>query len=112
MNAFDEAVFWPIFKDAGMLVQATVRPKDCAQPTATVDVDLEMPDALGLAGNAISRQYTIEYQHQDLPLLAEGDEVEIAGIVYRVREAPFVDERAPTGFFRRALLTRVADDCA
>lgn len=109
---FDESVFWPALKEAGMLVSAIVRPKDCTLPAVTVDVDFSSPDATDMAGNSVSRQYVIEYQFGDMPQIAEGDEIEIAGAIYRVREAPFVAEAAPTGFFRRALLTRIADSCA
>jgi hypothetical protein len=102
---FDEAVFFPAFADAGMTAQAIVNGGD------PKEVLFLQPDER-VATSVQSRQYEMEYQTSDFPELAEDDEVEINGTQYRVREAAFVDGMmqgsAPTGFFSKALLTKVA----
>lgn len=110
MTAWDERVFWPEFKAAGMLVEASTVLEGCDQPT-TFDVRYARPDVDPFTG-ARSNDHTIEYQHCDAPTLQEGDEViiqhERGAILYRVRENPYVDPMGgASGYFRTAKLTRV-----
>lgn len=107
-NAFAGAV-----DSAGMRVSAIVRPKNCGVKPYAMKVGFERPDMLTNAA-AQSTDWEIEYVATDAPLLAEGDEVEIEEVVYRVRRAPYVSaggEGGVDGTFMRALLTRVATDC-
>lgn len=99
--------------DAGFLIVATVRPTDCSVKPYDLSVGFERPDMLTNAA-AQSTDWEIEYVASAAPLLAEGDEVEIEEVLYRVRRAPYVSaggEGGVDGTFMRALLTRVAGDC-
>lgn len=93
---------------AGMRVDATVRPKDCVEHPFTLRVAFDRPsDVLDIG--AQSSDYVIEYVTEDAPRLTEGDEVEIAEVVYRVRREPFVPQSGGRdGTFSRAVLTRVS----
>ena len=98
---------------AGMRVDVKCSPKDCTVDAYEFRAALERPDAFTDAG-AQSTDWLIEYATGDAPKLAEGDEVEIEEVVYRVRRAPYVSaggEGGVDGTFMRALLTRVATDC-
>lgn len=103
--SWDESIFWPAFERAGMLVDATVAMTGCAQELA-VKVSLSRPD-VQLIDGALSTDWMVEYQQHELPTLAEGDELVIGEVLYRVRQDPIVADPAASGFFRRALLTRV-----
>lgn len=93
---------------AGMRVDATVRPKDCVERPFSLRVAFDRPDVI-LDVGAKSTDYVIEYLTADAPTLTEGDEVEIADVVYRVREEPRVPEvGGRDGTFSRATLTRVS----
>lgn len=105
MPAWDESKFWPVAQRAGMLKLAQVALPGCPEVTDAY-VNFLRPDALVGNGAALSAEYSIEYQHADLPTLAEDTEMLIDGVKYRVRSPPIVDERG-TGFFRLALLTKV-----
>lgn len=109
MSAFDSAVFWPVLSAAGMLLEAsTVLPGE-VRPKAFM-VGFARPDVNPVTG-AQSADYEIDYQYHDAPTLAEGAEVIVAGVLYRVREPPRVDiERGADGYWRCAYLTRV-DEC-
>lgn len=102
---WNEAVFWPAFKDAGMLVLAHVvyagsdRVLDRWVGFSKTDID---PVTM-----VRTSDFPMEFQHGDLPELAEGDQVEIDDVLYRVRELPRVEGATATGFFRIAKLTRV-----
>lgn len=108
-------VFWAADKAAGMLDPALV--KQSGRPAATVDVKLIQPHGRGFDGAVLSQDFEIKYRRDDLPNLSEGDPVSFLdedGVVirskrFRVREAPFVpdEERGASGYFKRALLTRV-----
>lgn len=94
---------------AGMRVAVLCRPKDCTVRPYEFRAAFERPDQF-TAQNAQSTDWLLEYVATDAPLLAEGDEVEIAEVVYRVRSAPFVPESGVGGIdatFKRAFLTRV-----
>jgi hypothetical protein len=107
-EAFAEAA-----DEAGFRVEAKVRPTDCAVRSYALDVAFERPDVFTNA-NAQSSDWEIEYVTEDAPLLAEGDEVEIDEVVYRVRRAPYVPPAGVGGVdgtFKRALLTRATTDC-
>lgn len=96
---------------AGMRVEATVRPKDCVDRPFTLRVAFDRPDVI-LDVGAKSTDYVIEYLTADAPRMTEGDEVEIADVVYRVREEPRVPESGGRdGTFSRATVTR-ASTCA
>ena len=93
---------------AGMRVGVKCRPKDCTVDAYEFRAALERPDAFTDAG-AQSTDWLIEYATGDAPKLAEGDEVEIDEVVYRVRRPPFVSDSGVGGIdgtFRRAILTR------
>jgi hypothetical protein len=99
--------------DAGFLVVAIVRPKDCAARPFELACAFERPDVFTNA-NAQSSDWEIEYVATDASELAEGDEVEIDEVVYKVRQAPTVPPAGAGGVdgtFKRALLTRVAGAC-
>lgn len=106
MSDFDESVFWPEYKAAGMLREATTVLDGCVT-VKRFDVRYQRPDVDPFTG-ARSSDHLIEYQHCDAPTLREGNEVIIGDVLYRVRENPYVDEASgATGFFRKAKLTRV-----
>lgn len=114
MTDFDESVFWPEFKAAGMLKFATVKQKGGARD---VWIGFNTPDVPRFNGEGRSRDFEMEYQAADLTNLAEGDAVTIwadedksSGTKYVVREAPFVSDipaQGTDGYFMRALLTKV-----
>jgi hypothetical protein len=100
--------FWPAFKRVGMLTTVQVLLPGCTE-AKNLDVDWSEPE-LDLMTGMRSRDYTIEYQYADAPTLAEDCQVLKDGALYRVREAPFIPADAVqvnTGYFRRALLTKV-----
>lgn len=111
MSAFSERFaekFATATDRAGMRVDAKCRPTDCTVDAYEFRVALERPDAFTDAG-AQSTDWLIEYATADAPKLAEGDEIEIDEIVYRVRRPPFVSDSGVGGIdgtFRRAILTR------
>lgn len=109
MTDWDEAAFWPALKDAGMLIEARVVLPGCNYVTAAF-VSYEEPDIEVLDGT-LSKQYQIEYQVADLPTLCEGVELILdlpTGCAkFVVRDAERVAEGQASGFFRRALLTKV-----
>lgn len=107
------AAFQEAAGDAGFLLVAKVRPKDCGVKPYDIDVGFERPDMLTNAA-AQSTDWEIEYVATDAPELYEGDEVEINEVSYRVRRAPYVPPAGVGGVdgtFMRALLTRIAGDC-
>ena len=110
-----EAQFWPAMKLSGML--RTVRVKPSGKPVIDVDVVCSEPDSIRFDAT-ISKDYSIEYQYTDLPTLAEGDPVTLLDAdsmplpkgKFRVRMAPMVTDNpadSQTGFFRRAVLTKL-----
>jgi len=115
-ETFDASLFWPAFRDAGLLRLATVKMR-AGGPAVDVDVGYVEPDMPRFGTAVRSRDYEIEYQTADLSKLAEGDTLTVwddrektSGVKFRVREAPFVPDTAiegNDGFFRRALLTKV-----
>lgn len=106
MADWDESVFLPAFVAAGMTKRATVSPGGGSE--VVVDVLYSKPDAR-LAGGAVqSTQHTIEFESESLPDLREADPVAIDGEgTFRVREVPYIDGLEPTGFFVKALLTKL-----
>lgn len=100
--AHDDALYWPAFKDAGMLELVAVLLPDSAAPT-DVDVIWREP-SVDTLGNR-SRDYEMEYQRHDLPTLREGCQVRKGGVMFKVREDPYVV--SGDGYFMRALLTRI-----
>ncbi len=111
-NAFS-ALFALAADEAGMLVEVKVRPADVSVRPYSFSAGFERPDVFTNA-NAQSSDWEIEYVATDAPALAEGDEVEIDEVVYKVRQAPTVPPAGAGGVdgtFKRALLTRVAGAC-
>lgn len=105
-----DSTFWGAFKDAGMLVEASVLYAGQSEPEV-VDVGFIEPDSFEFAGT-VSKQYRMEYQAADLPYLAEDDQVIIGAFLYKVRSDPTVDEAGgANGTFRKALLTRIGPAC-
>jgi hypothetical protein len=115
MTDFDESVFWPELQAAGMLRQVRVKPSGRA--ATDVYVRWDRPDDVSRIG-AQATDYEMEYQHADLPTLAEGNQVTllddngdpVAGGKYQVRQAPFVPPdpaNSRSGFFRHAYLTKL-----
>jgi hypothetical protein len=105
---FTDDRFWPAFKRAGMLTAVQVLLPGCTD-LKNLDVAWAEPE-LDLMTGMRSRDYTIEYQYADAPTLSEGCQVVKGGVLYRVRVEPYIpaDEReVNTGYYRRALLTRV-----
>lgn len=93
---------------SGFRVDATIRPKDCVERPFTLRVAFDRPTEF-LDVGAQSSDYVIEYVTEDAPRLTEGDEVEIAEVVYGVRREPFVPQSGGRdGTFSRAVLTRVS----
>lgn len=110
MAVWDESLFFPAMKAAGMLSKARVLVEGATE-TVCVDVDYQRPDFDFVSGSR-SQQHRIEYQAKDLPTLGEGDQVQITepdGTVstFLVREEPYAAETQPSGFFLRVLLTKV-----
>lgn len=108
---FDQSLFWPAFRAAGLLRLATVT---ISGGDVDAWVSYRSPDALRMDGRTRSTEYEMEFQTADLAGLAAADAVTIwadadktSGVAFRVREAPFNDDPAADGYFRRALLTKV-----
>lgn len=109
-EAFAEAA-----DDAGFRVECYVRPRDCEERPFSMMVAWHEPDLVDMLTARQSKEFEIEFVATDAPLLREGDEVEVGGTRYTVRRAPFVSgagEGGIDGTFRRAVLTRIPDDCA
>jgi hypothetical protein len=100
------AALWPTLKAQGALKTASTVLAGCTEITY-FDVAFARP-TMTIFESVRSSDYEIEYQHQDAPTLAEGAEVVVDGIYYRVRETPRVDpDRGDDGFWRQALLTEL-----
>lgn len=97
--SFDNALFWPAFKQAGLLVVASV---GLTSPPTDVDVSFRRPGEI--ANGIITTQYEMEYQRADLATLAEGDPVTIGSEAFRVRQTPLPQG---DGFFYVAILTKL-----
>jgi len=83
--SFDASVFWPAFKDAGMLDVAVYQPLNgIAIP---FDVSFKRPDQVVLDGMVHTTDYSIEYQAVDI-VLQRGYVLRIEGIDYKVRQTP------------------------
>lgn len=107
MSAFEDAraLIAPALKDAGIWTEASTMLPGCTEPTIFA-VGFRRPDVEPF-DRARSTDYEIEYQHHDAPTLAEGAEVIVDQVLYRVRETPTVQEgRGDDGFWRVALLTK------
>jgi hypothetical protein len=117
MMDFDRSVFRDAFAEAGMWVP--IRATSQGSPAVSVDlfVDYRAPDNIRVNGS-ISDDHEIEYVADDLPDLREGDSIvfldadgdPIAGRSFRVRAPPFITDNPgddQSGFFKRALLTRI-----
>lgn len=105
MSDFDESLFAPAFIAAGMWVLASVLLAGTDVPV-DVYVDFARQDVNPFTG-VVSTDYEMEYERASLPTLAEGDQVSIAGELYRVRRSPLVWGAQASGHFRKALLTKV-----
>lgn len=58
----------------------------------TANVILDAPDQEFVEGRVQSRQYAIIYETADLPGLAGGASVTVAGVAYTVREVAALDD--------------------
>lgn len=76
-----------------------------------LDVDWCQPDVNPMTG-VQSSDYEIEYEYADAPDLTEGDQLLKDGQLYLVRQPPRVEGIDATGYFRKALLTKVIPTCA
>ncbi len=85
--SFGADVFWPAFKLAGMLDEATYQPLG-GGPAVPFDVSFSRPDQVVLDGMVHSTDYSIEYQSADI-VLKRGNAVQIAGEgEFTVRQTP------------------------
>jgi hypothetical protein len=85
---------------AGLLTLAKV---GSDESSIEVFVEFSAPDEHLLDGLAIGRDYRMRYPASRLPMLAVGNEVEIAGQTYRVREVMDLGD----GSEQRATLTKI-----
>lgn len=99
---FDSSVFWPAFKQAGMLDVATYLPTVGA--AVDFDVNFSRPDQVVLDGMVHSTDYSIEYQGADVELKREYV-VRIHSVDYKVRQTP---QAKGDGTFFIAALERIA----
>jgi hypothetical protein len=83
--SFGADVFWPAFKQAGMLDVAVYQPLNgVAVPFA---VGFNRPDQVVLDGMVHTTDYSIEYQAADIEL-QRGYVLRIDGVDYKVRQTP------------------------
>jgi hypothetical protein len=101
--SFNAAVFWPAFKQAGMLDEAVYQPAGGA-PAVPFDVSFSRPDQVVLDGMVHSTDYSIEYQGADIEIKREYV-LQIAGGTYKVRQTPAAKG---DGTFYVAALEKVA----
>lgn len=92
--SFGADVFWPAFKDAGMLDVAFHKPLNGA--IVPFDVGFTRPDTVVLDGMVHSTDYAIEYLAIDIEL-QRGDKLSILGADYKVRQTP--KAKADGGFY-------------
>lgn len=83
--SFGADVFWPAFKDAGMLEVAVHQPLNGV--AVSFDVGFSRPDNIVLDGMVHTTDYSIEYQAADVGL-KRGDVLRILGVDYKVRQTP------------------------
>jgi hypothetical protein len=83
--SFGADVFWPAFKQAGMLDEAVYQP--AVGPAVPFDVGFNRPDQVVLDGMVHTTDYSIEYQRADIEL-QRGYMLQIAGSSYKVRQTP------------------------
>jgi hypothetical protein len=98
---FDSSVFWPVFKDAGMLAVVTYQPPVGA--LVSFDAGFNRPDQVVLDGMVHSTDFSIEYQRADVEL-KRGFLIVIDGMTYKVRQSPLVKG---DGTFAIAILEEV-----
>jgi hypothetical protein len=82
---FDTSVFWPAFKEAGMLCEARYQPS--IGPLVIFDVGFKQPDQIVLDGLVSATDYSIEYQSADVTLKRDYV-LQIKGVNYRVGQTP------------------------
>lgn len=99
--SFAADVFWPAFKDAGMLDAAVCQPPNGV--AVAFDVGFSRPDQVILDGMVHSTDYSIEYQGTDIEL-KRGYVLQILGDSYKVRQTPAAKG---DGTFYVALLEKV-----
>lgn len=92
----DVGALYDAAANAGLLTRAVIGGTE-------VMVDFRAPDEDVLDGLGVSRNHTIRYPVNRLPLLAAGNTLEIAGQTYRVREITATGD----GSEARASLTRL-----
>lgn len=115
---FDASVFWPAFRDVGLLKLATATSPDSPPVETDAYLGYVEPDRDRLIGPGRSKDYEIEFQAVDLPDLGEGwsvtiwtDDTKTSGTSFVLREDPFVHSDlnggGDDGTFKHAILTRV-----
>jgi hypothetical protein len=82
---FDSSVFWPAFKNGGMLDVAVYQPLNGV--AVPFDVGFNRPDQVVLDGMVHTTDYSIEYQAADIEL-QRGYVLRIDGVDYKVRQTP------------------------
>ena len=105
------------FVAAGLWIPIRVT-SDASPPVVTdTHASYRAPDTVRVTGS-VSDDHEIEYVADDLPDLAERDRVDlldddgvaITGKAFTVRQAPYVTDNPgddQSGYFKRALLTRI-----
>jgi hypothetical protein len=83
--SFGADVFWPAFKQAGMLDVAVYQPPNGV--AVPFDVGFSRPDQVVLDGMVHTTDYSIEYQAADIEL-QRGYVLRIDGVDYKVRQKP------------------------
>ena len=99
---FDTSVFWPAFKQAGMLDVASYQPP--IGQAIDFDVGFKRPDQVVLDGMVHTTDYSIEYLASAVEL-KRGFIIAVAGVQYKVRQTPMANG---DGEFVTALLEKVA----
>lgn len=82
---FDPSVFWPAFKQAGMLDVATYQGP--IGPALDFDVGFKRPDQVVLDGMVHTTDYSIEYMASAVEL-KRGFIITVEGVQYKVRQTP------------------------
>ncbi|WP_331708732.1 hypothetical protein [Pandoraea sputorum] len=99
----DPSRFFEAFARHGLLDEAVVTLAGNVQPLEPVQVRFWQPDQPILGGKVIATSYGMEFQTADLPGLAKGAKVVIAGVTYTVARVP---TKIDNGFFSHADLQK------
>lgn len=97
------AEFFESFDEAGFLKSASWTPSGGGAPY-TAKVRYRAPSVVVLDGGLRTIDHEIQFVTAQLPGLAEGEQITVDGLLYRVRERP---EQILDGTVSRAELARV-----